>query len=98
MRNVLHELFDGKLSRDQMEYEKDQPYSRAYGAAVIAEEALLETLSDKQKAMFREFENALDEAHSIIRREDYAAGFQIGARIMMAVLDDRLGEIHQITE
>jgi len=27
MRNVLHELFDGKLSRDQMEYEKGKAYS-----------------------------------------------------------------------
>lgn len=98
MRNVLHELFDGKLSRDQMEYEKGQPYSRAYDTAVIAEEALLETLSDKQKAMFREFENAVDEAQSILRREDYAAGFQTGARIMMAVLDDTPGEIHRIPE
>lgn len=98
MRNVLHELFDGKLSRDQMEYEKDQPYSRAYNAAVIAEEALLESLTEQQKNLFREFENAIDEAQSIIRREDFAAGFQIGARIMMAVLDERPGEIHQITE
>lgn len=98
MSNVLHELFDGKLSRDQMEYEKGQPYSRAYDAAVIAEEALLESLTEQQKNLFREFENAIDEAQSIIRREDFAAGFQTGARIMMAVLDERPGEIHQITE
>ena len=98
MSNVLHELFDGKLSRDQMEYEKGQPYSRAYDAAVIAEEALLESLTEQQKNLFREFENAIDEAQSIIRREDFAAGFQTGAIIMMAVLDERPGEIHQITE
>ena len=53
MRNVLHELFDGKLSRDQMEYEKGKAYSRAYDAAVVAEEELLETLTDKQKMIFR---------------------------------------------
>ena len=98
MRNVLHDLFDGKLSRDQMEYEKGQPYSRAYNAAVIAEDALLESLTEQQKSLFREYENATDEAHSIIRREDYAAGFQTGARIMMAVLDDSPGEIHRIPE
>lgn len=98
MRNVLYDLFDGRLSRDQMEYEKDQPYSRAYDAAMIAEEALLESLTEQQKDLFREFENAIDEAQSIIRREDYAAGFQTGARIMLAVLDERPGEIHQITK
>lgn len=49
MRNVLHELFDGKLSRDQTEYEKGKAYSRAYDAAVVAEEELLETLTEKQK-------------------------------------------------
>ena len=52
MRNVLHELFDGKLSRDQMEYEKGKAYSRAYDAAVVAEEELLETLTEKQKMIW----------------------------------------------
>ena len=97
MRNVLHELFDGKLSRDQMEYEKGKAYSRAYDAAVVAEEELLETLTEKQKMLFRVFENSIDEANAILRREDYAAGFQIGARIMMVVLEDKPSEIHQIS-
>ena len=97
MRNVLHELFDGKLSRDQMEYEKGTAYSRAYDAAVVAEEELLETLTEKQKMLFRVFENSIDEANALLRREDYSAGFQTGARIMMVVLEDKAGEIHQIT-
>lgn len=97
MRNVLHELFNGKLSRDQMEYEKGKAYSRAYDAAVVAEEELLETLTDKQKMIFRVFENSIDEANAILRREDYAAGFQTGARIMMVVLEDKPSEIQQIT-
>ena len=57
MRNVLHELFDGKLSRDQMEYEKGKAYSRAYDAAVVAEEELLETLCADERfaARWRDF-------------------------------------------
>ena len=53
MRNVLHELFDGKLSRDQMEYEKGKAYSRAYDAAVVAEEELLVTLTEMKRKVRR---------------------------------------------
>ena len=98
MRNVLHELFEGKLSRNQLEFEKGKAYSRAYDAAVAAEGTLLDSLTDKQKRLFHEFEVAINDVHAIMRREDYAAGFQTGARIMMVVLDDKPGEIHQITE
>ena len=47
--------------------------------------------------LFRVFENSIDEANALLRREDYAAGFQTGARIMMVVLEDSPSEIHQIS-
>jgi hypothetical protein len=64
---------------------------------VVAEEELLETMTEKQKMLFRVFESSIDEANAFLRREDYAAGFQTGARIMMVVLEDRPSEIHQIS-
>ena len=96
MRNVLHELFNGELSREQIEFEKDKAYARAINSAVIAEEELLETLTEKQKMLFRVFESSMDEANAVLRREDYAAGFQTGARIMMVVLEDKPSEIQRI--
>ena len=94
MKNVLYELYDGRLSRDSMTFEKDTPYARAFDSMVNAENNLLASLTEEQKTAFRMYSRAQDDFHEIIRREEFAAGFQIGALIMMAVLDEAPAMIH----
>lgn len=94
MKNVLHELYNGHLSRDSMTFEKGTPYARALDSMVDAESDLLASLSEEQKKAFQLYSKALDDFYEIIRREEFAAGFQIGARIMMAVLDEAPAMIH----
>ena len=94
MKNVLHELYNGHLSRDSMTFEKGTPYARALDSMVDAESDLLASLSKEQKKAFQLYSKALDDLYEIIRREEFAAGFQIGARIMMAVLDEAPAMIH----
>lgn len=94
MKNVLHELYNGHLSRDSMTFEKGTPYARALDSMADAENDLLASLSEEQKKAFQLYSKALDDFHEIIRREEFAAGFQIGARIMMAVLDEAPAMIH----
>ena len=94
MKNVLHELYNGHLSRDSMMFEKGTPYARALDSMADAENDLLASLSEEQKKAFQLYSKALDDLYEIIRREEFAAGFQIGARIMMAVLDEAPAMIH----
>lgn len=94
MKNVLHELYNGHLSRDSMTFEEGTPYARALDSMVDAESDLLASLSEEKKKAFQLYSKALDDLYEIIRREEFAAGFQIGARIMMAVLDEAPAMIH----
>ena len=94
MKNVLHELYNGHLSRDSMTFEKGTPYARALDSMVDAESDLLASLSEEQKKAFQLYSKSLDDLYEIIRREEFVAGFQIGARIMMAVLDEAPAMIH----
>ena len=52
MKNVLHELYNGHLSRDSMTFEKGTPYARALDSMVNAENDLLTSLSEEQKKAF----------------------------------------------
>ena len=69
MKNVLHELYNGHLSRDSMTFEKGTPYARAFESMVDAENDLLVLLSEEQKKAFQLYSKAQDDFHGIIRRE-----------------------------
>ena len=87
MKNVLYELYDGELSRSDLSFERGTPYARAFESVTATEEALISTLSKEQKRLLKAHLNAVESLNAIARREDFASGFQMGARIMAAILD-----------
>ena len=91
MKNVLHELYDGELSRSDLTFERGTPYARAFESVTATEEALVSTLSKEQKGLLEAHLNAVESLNAIARREDFASGFQIGARIMAAILNGENG-------
>ena len=94
MKNVLYQLYDGELSRTDLLYEKDTPYGRAFESVTATEADLIGALTQDQRALLEAHCTALENLNAIARREDFASGFQMGARIMAAILDGDRHDIH----
>ena len=95
MKNVLYQLYDGELSRTDLLYEKGTPYARAFENVTATEAALIGTLTQDQRELLEAHCTAIETLNAIARREDFASGFQMGARIMAAILDSERNDIHQ---
>ena len=88
MKDILYRLYDGELSRTNLEFTRGTPYAEAFDRAVEAENALLTTLNDEQKQLLHSYFKANETLHGVARREDFAAGFRLGVQLMLAALDD----------
>lgn len=94
MKNVFYQLFDEDLSRRNLVFEKGTPYAAATDRLVAEEDRLHAVLNEEQKRLLREFTRAESDVHDLARREDFAAGVRLGARLMLAILDDTPPMVH----
>ena len=94
MKNVFHQLFDEDLSRVSLVFEKGTPYEEAADRLVTEEEKLLATLNKEQEQLLRAYSRAETDLFDLARREDFAAGVKLGARLMLAILDDTPAMVH----
>ena len=94
MKNVFHQLFDEDLSRVSLVFEKGTPYEEAADRLVTEEEKLLATLNKEQEQLLRAYSRAETDLFDLARREDFAAGVKLGARLMLASLDDTPAMVH----
>ena len=94
MKNVFHQLFDEDLSRVSLVFEKGAPYEEAADRLVTEEEKLLATLNKEQEQLLRAYSRAESDLFDLARREDFAAGVKLGARLILAILDDTPPMVH----
>lgn len=94
MKNVFHQLFDEDLSRSTLMYENGTPYEDAMNRLVAKEEKLLATLNAEQEQLLRAYSKAESDVFDLARREDFAAGIKLGARLILAILDDTPAMVH----
>ena len=94
MKNVFYQLFEEDLTRVSLMFEKGTPYEAAVNRLVDEEEKLLATLNAEQEQLLRAYSKAESDVFDIARREDFAAGIKLGARLMMAILDDTPSMVH----
>ena len=94
MKNVFYQLFDEDLSRVNLVFDKGTPYTAAADRLVAEEEKLHAVLNDEQKRLLQEYTKAQSDVFDLARHEDFAAGVRLGARLMLAILDDTLPMVH----
>ena len=94
MKNVFYQLFEEDLTRVSLMFEKGTPYEAAVNRLVDEEEKLLATLNAEQEQLLRAYSKAESDVFDIARREDFAAGVKLGARLILAILDDAPAMVH----
>ena len=91
---VLEDLYMGDIHPSERSYKKDSQYSRALNEVVKTGDALLGTLTEKQKEQFEAYMTARREINVVTDCETFIYSFRLGAKIMMDVLTD--GQMREI--
>lgn len=94
MKNVFYQLFDDDLSRLNLVFDEGTPYAAAADRLVAEEEKLQAVLNDEQKKLLQDYSKAQTDVFDLARREDFAAGVRLGARLMLAILDETPPMVH----
>ena len=84
----------GDIHPSERSYKKDSQYSRALSEVVKAGDALLSTLTEKQKEQFEVYMAAQREVSVLTDCETFIYAFRLGAKNMMDVLTD--GQMREI--
>ena len=85
---VLEDLYLGDVHPSERSFKKDSQYFRALNEDVKAGDALLDTLTIKQKEQFEAYITAQREVNVLTDCETFCFAFKLGAKIMMDVLTD----------
>jgi len=91
---ILEDLYLGDVHPSERSFKKDTQYSRALNEAVKVGDALLGTLTEKQKEQFEAYMTAQREVNVLTDCETFCYAFKLGARIMLDILTE--GEMKEI--
>lgn len=89
MRSVLEELFYGNICPNTDCRSHDKETKQLMGYIADHHDNLLSTLNDQQKDILEKFDDCYNELTDINEREIFSYAFKLGARIMLAVMNER---------
>ena len=85
---VLEDVYLGDIHPSERGFKKDSQYAKALNDAVKAGDALIGTLTEKQREQFEAYMTAQREVNVLTDCETFCYAFRLGAEIMMDVLTD----------
>ena len=85
---VLEELYLGDIHPSERSFKNGNQYAKALNEVVKAGDALLGTLTEKQKEQFEAYMTAQREVNVLTDCETFCYAFRLGAKIMMDALSD----------
>lgn len=85
---VLEDLYMGDIHPNERSFKKDSQYSRALNEVVKTGDALLSTLTEKQKGQFEAYITAQREVNVLTDCETFIYAFRLGAKIMIDVFTE----------
>ena len=91
---ILEDLYLDDVNPSERSFKRNSQCAKALDEFVRAEDALTDTLSEKQKEIFEDYMTAQREVNVITDCETFCLAFKLGAKIMLDVLTE--GEIREI--
>ena len=85
---ILEDLYMGDIHPSERSFKKDSQYSRALNNVVKEGDALIGSLTEKQKEQFEAYMSAQREVNVLTDCETFIYAFRLGAKIMMDVLTE----------
>ena len=88
MRNILEDLYFGKITPNEQDITPGSPLQQAMDQAEEYEEKLSALLEGEEKTMLLRFLNAENEIGSTMALENFILGFRLGMRLAVEGLLD----------
>jgi hypothetical protein len=85
---ILEDLYMGDIHPSERIFKKDSQYSKALNNVVKVGDALIGSLTEKQKEQFEAYMSAQREVNVLTDCETFIYAFRLGAKIMMDVLTE----------
>ena len=86
--SILEDLWFDNLVVQDAEIRKGSEHEKALAESVRCEDALRETLTEKQKEQFALCGERRNELLTVFEKEAFIRGFKLGARMAAEVLSD----------
>ena len=85
MRSILEEFANGNISPEARSFRPGSQYAKALQQVVDSEENLVKTLTEKQIALFKEFEDKQADVTSLSCTDKFVHGYKLGVLMTMEV-------------
>ena len=84
---ILEQLWHNGLCPSESLPSTDSSYRKHLNAVIKNDEKLRSMLSDEAKEVFEKFDESKEEMAAIDRSKIFTAGFRLGAKIMLEVME-----------
>ncbi len=91
---ILEDLYLGDTRPNERRFKRNSQYAKALYDLAKAEDALTDTLTEKQKEMFEDYMTVQREVNVLTDCETFIYAFRLAAKIMIDVLTD--GQMKEI--
>ena len=86
MRNILEDIYYGRLAINEQTFEKGSQYDEALSEGVSLGEDLQKLLPPERHDALQAYAIACDKLASLSKAADFVKGFRLGAQLILEVL------------
>ena len=76
-------------------YSRESEQAKALGIVVDLEEKLRSMLSEEQKALFKQYDDAVADLASVSNADCFVEGYQLGVNLILAAFPEHVEELKQ---
>lgn len=96
MRDILRDLYYGNYAASEYTYTRESEQAKALEIVVDSEEKLRNTLTEEQKALFKQYGDAVAELASVTNVDCFIEGYRLGVNLILAAFPEHVNTLKQI--
>ena len=95
MRDILRDLYCGNYAAFERTYTRESEQAKALGIVVDLEEKLRNMLLEEQKAVFKQYYDAVADLASVSNADSFVEGYQLGVNLILAAMPEHMEALKQ---
>ena len=94
--DMVRHLYYGNYVAFERTYSRESEQAKALGIVVDLEEKLRSMLSEEQKALFKQYDDAVADLASVSNADCFVEGYQLGVNLILAAFPEHVEMLKQI--
>ena len=95
MRDILRDLYYGNYAAFERTYTQESEQSKVLGIVVDLEEKLRNMLSEEQRALFKQYDDAVADLASVSNADCFVEGCRLGVNLILVAFPEHVEELKQ---